>query len=128
MKKKISLLVILAAVFALSSCIIIDSPDYEGSLNVSIDSEYQEYYYVGTIYVDRGYGWEEVWDANDHPKTYYKEAHVNLTEGWYDVMFETYEFGFHKDHHYEDYIKEDVFIDGGHATNFRFGRKGITYK
>lgn len=107
-----------------------DNP-FTGTMNVYIDKEYQNHYYVGTVYVKQNGSWKEVWDAEDHPTTYYKEVHVELKEDWYDFKFEIFkvrEKNEYLDSWYDDEFVEDVYITADRDTDFSYGYFGITKK
>lgn len=98
----------------------------KGTLKVSIDYAYQNYYYIGEIYTKQGSSsWTKVWDANSYVDTYRKKAEVKLTEGKYDIKFVTYKVGDIKDTKYTEYTRENYYITSNQTTYFTFGSEGI---
>lgn len=110
MNKKISLLVIIAAVFTLSSCIIIDSPNYEGSLYVRNYSKKK----INTICI----GFEEndmriFWNGNGSYIYYGEHKTFDLNAGTYVVSVET-------PYEPKGYYCYNVVIESGHTTKLAF--------
>lgn len=129
MNKKISLLVIIAAIMSLSSCILLWDSD-EGSLSVK---NYSSYSRINRILIGddapENYDSKGNYDFEHNMRTFWRGGSIDFYEHkTFDLDAGTYVVSVETPHESEGYYCYNVVIESGHTTRLAFdGNKLYEY-